>query len=251
MFNLVKYELKGYFKDFIIIIGIIALLNILLYTRIHSWPEGVIATLSFLISFGALIIVLIWNIKLFSRDMYEDSGYLLFTLPQTGYSVLGSKLITAIIQGLIVGAVALAFNFIALQSIDEVRSNLGLIANNINPKLTVLSIASSLLNYIFFLTTVYFSIALSKIAIKKRRLGKLGGFVIFVIVSLVVAKITSVIGKIFPKNFSLNILSAQSQFGLYGSNELSVNIAVTIFSIILFILMFIATSYIIENKIDF
>lgn len=233
MFSLVKYELKGYFKDFIIILGIITILNMLLYTKMHSWPEAAIVTVSVLITFGAAIIVLIWNIKLFSRDMYEDSGYLLFTIPQNGYSVLGSKLITSIIQALIVGGIALIFNFIFL--------------HNINLKLVI----SGLLNYISFLTTIYFSIALSKIAIKKRRFGKLGGFVIFVVVFLIIGKVTTIIAETFPKTFSLDALSIHSQLTLYGSSEFSINIATTIFSFILFILMFVATSYVIENKIDF
>lgn len=251
MFNLIKYELKGYFKDFIIILGIIALVNILLYTRMNTWSKGAIVSLSFLVTFGAFIIVLIWNIKLFSRDMYEDSGYLLFTLPQTGYSVLGAKLITSIIQALIVGAVALIFNFISLQILDDFRNNAQMVFSNINPNLAPISVMSSLLNYVFFLTTIYFSIALSKIAIKKRRFGKLGAFVIFVVFSLIVGKITMTISKAFPQSFKLNLLSAQSQLSFYGPGDISINIAATIFSVILFVLMFITTSYIIENKIDF
>ncbi|MBV7274393.1 hypothetical protein [Clostridium thailandense] len=251
MFNLIKYELKGYFKDFIIILGIIALINILLYTRMNTWPRGAIVSLSFLVSFAAAIVVLIWNIKLFSRDMYEDSGYLLFTLPQTGYSILGSKLITSIIQVLIVGAVALIFNFISLQSIDNFRNNAQIVFSNINPNLAPISIISSLINYVFFLTTIYFSISLSKIAIRKRKFGKLGAFVIFVIFSLIVGKITMSISNTFPQSFKLNLLSAQSQISLYGPSNISINIAATIFSVMLFILMFIATSYIIENRIDF
>lgn len=251
MFNLIKYELKGYFKDFIIILGIIALINILLYTRMNTWSKGAIVSLSFLVSFAAAIIVLIWNIKLFSRDMYENSGYLLFTLPQKGYSVLGAKLITSIIQCIIVGTVALIFNFISLQSMDNFHNNAQMVLSNINPNLAPISIISSLLNYVFFLTTIYFSIALSKIAIQKRKFGKLGAFVIFVVVSLIVGKITTAISKAFPKSFNLNLLSAQSQLSFYGPSNISINMATTIFSVILFILMFIATSYIIENRIDF
>ena len=92
---------------------------------------------------------------------------------------------------------------------------------------------------------------LSKIAIKKRRFGKLGAFIIFVVISLIVGRITTLITRVFPQSFKLNLLSAQSQLSFYGPGDISINIASTIFSVILFILMFITTSYIIENKMDF
>lgn len=251
MFNLIKYELKGYYKDFIIILGAIAALNVLLYTRINTWPEGSVAALSFLITFAAAVVVFIWNIRLFSRDLYEDSGYLLFTLPQSGYSILGAKIITSIVQGLIVGAVALIFNYISFHGIGQFNIEFGLIMRNISPKFIAESIVASLFEYIYFLTTIYFSIALSKVAIKKKKVGKLGGFIIFIIVSIIVAKITQIIVDIFPQTFNLNILTAQSQLAMYGAHIIPINIAAMILNVILFVLMFIATAYIIENKIDF
>lgn len=251
MFNLIKYELKGYYKDFIIMIGAIAALNVLLFTRINIWPQEAVIFCSFLISFAAAVVVFIWNIRLFSRDLYEDSGYLLFTLPQSGYSILGAKLITSIVQGLIVGAVALLFNYISIQGHSSFSINLGLIMRNISPKFITESIVSSLFEYVYFLTTIYFSIALSKVAIKKKKVGKLGGFIIFIIISIIVAKITQIVVGIFPQTFDLNILTAQSQLAMYGSHAIPINIAAVILNVILFVLMFIATAYILENKIDF
>lgn len=251
MFNLMKYELKGYYKDFIIILGAIAALNVLLYTRINTWPEGSVPAISLLITFAAAVVVFIWNIRLFSRDLYEDSGYLLFTLPQSGYSILGSKIITSIVQGLIVGAVALIFNYISFHGIGQFNIEFGLIMRNISPKFIAESIVASLFEYIYFLTTIYFSIALSKVAIKKKKVGKLGGFIIFIIVSIIVAKITQIIVEIFPQTFNLSIVTAQSQLAMYGAHIIPINIAAMILNVILFVLMFIATAYIIENKIDF
>ena len=126
MFNLVKYELKGYYKDFIIAIGIIALVSLGLLTRINVWQDQSIGGISFMLSFAAMVVVFIWNIKIFSRDMYEDSGYLLCTLPQTGYSILASKLITALSQSIIVGIVAMLFNYIVFQSLAHGRIDLSI-----------------------------------------------------------------------------------------------------------------------------
>lgn len=251
MFNLIKYELKGYYKDFIIILGAIAILNLLLFTRTNIWPKEGIYALSLLITFAAMVVVFIWNIRVFGRDMYEDSGYLIFTLPEKGYSILGGKLLTSIIQMVIVGIVALLFNYINFQNIPNWKSDFYNIVSNINVKLIVFGIFTAIVQYIYFLTTIYFSISLSKVAIKKKKMGKMGAFIIFVILSIVIGKISEILIKAFPQTFDINIFSAQTQLTLYGPHVIPINISVVIFDIILFIVMFIAASYIMENKLDF
>lgn len=251
MFNLVKYELRGYYKDFIIAISVIALINLLLFTRINVWQGGAIVAVSSMVSFAAMVVVFIWNIKVFSRDLYADSGYLLFTLPQSGYSILGSKLIAAILQSAIVGIVAMIFNYISIQNLGDLKLGFDYIFKNVNLGSVVFIIIAGIIEYIYFLITIYFSISLSKIAIKKKKVGKLGGFVIFVILSIVVGKITQLLTNIFTQSVNINMFTTQSQLSGYGQNVIPVNIAAAVFNAIVFILMFLATAYIIENKLDF
>lgn len=72
MFKLLKYDLKGYFKDFIIMACSIIILNLALLTRINVWSSDAIFSLSMLIGFVASIIVVVWNVTVFSRDLYGD-----------------------------------------------------------------------------------------------------------------------------------------------------------------------------------
>ncbi len=64
-----------------------------------------------ILSFACLV-VLIWNINMFSKDLYSDTSYLIFTLPVKGRSILGAKLITSIIQVILVNIVAGIFIYI-------------------------------------------------------------------------------------------------------------------------------------------
>jgi hypothetical protein len=251
MINLIRYELKGYAKDFIITFGIIFILNILLYTRIGVWEEPSIGVASYMISFAVMIGVFIWNITLFTRDMYNDSGYLLFTLPETGYSILGSKILTSLIQNIIVGVVAVFFNFIVFTRIlpnwkEILSKTLGVL----NPGLVLFAIMSSIIYFLYFLTTIYFSISLSKVAIRNKKFGKLSAFIIFVVLSIVVGELTSTIMKVFPEDFTINIISAKSQLLMQSMHGIEINIASIIFNAILFVVLFLATSFILENKID-
>ncbi|MCH5138222.1 hypothetical protein JMF89_13555 [Clostridiaceae bacterium UIB06] len=255
MFNLIKYELKGYYKDFIIAIGLIALVSLFLITRANVWQVQSITAFSFMVSFAAAVVVFIWNIRTFSRDMYEDTGYLLLTLPQRGYSILASKLISALIQSLVVGAVTLLFNYIVLKSTSKMDINFSImltdITRNVNLSFVMFMIFAALLEYFYFLIVIYFSITLSKVAIKKKKFGKFSSFIIFIIISIVFEKLTQFLTTTFPKSINLNILSSNSHLFMQGTQFMPINIAVAVFNIIVFILMFLATSYIIENKLDF
>jgi hypothetical protein len=256
MFNLVKYELKGYYKDFIIILGVLILGNLFLFTKINEWQPQAVFAFSAMLTFAATIVVFIWNIRIFSRDMYEDTGYLLFTLPQKGYSILGAKLITTVIQALVVDLVAMSFNFIhasKMGNFNEIFTNL---QGNVSMGFIVFISLGVLFEYLYFVLTIYFSISLSKVAIKNKKMGKIGGFLIFIAISVVQGKVMQLLTNIFPNTFNINVFTAQGQLNLYGVmgdsvSSWPINIAATIFIIILFLAMYWAISYIIENKLDF
>lgn len=255
MFNLIKYELKGYYKDFIIAAGIITLINLFLFSRAHVWEVQSIMAISFMVSFAAAVVVFIWNIKIYSRDMYEDTGYLLCTVPQRGHSILASKLISALIQALVVGAVTLLFNYIVLKSTSKIDINLSImmedVIRNVNLGFVLFMVLASFFEYFYFLLVIYFCITLSKVAVKRRKIGKMSSFILFIIISIVFGKVTQFLMTTFPQSINLNILSSKSNLFMQGAQLMPINIAVTIFNIAVFILMFLATSYIIENKLDF
>ncbi|MBC2580814.1 hypothetical protein [Clostridium sp. DJ247] len=255
MFNLIKYELKSYYKDFAIIASIILITNLLLFTRINVWPKEAVFTLSCLIGFAAMIFVLIWNIKVFSRDMYEDTGSLIFTLPQSGSSILTSKMLTALIQAAVIGIISIVFTMINFHIVLNNETNFMDLFKSINPSAYLFLFVSTIFEYAQFILTIYFSITLSKFAIKKRKMGKFGSFVIFVIISLGIGKIAEMIRTIFPQNFEIKIFlpMVHSSFNTLVDSSVSflpVNIATVIFEIILFIALFIGTSYIMEKKLD-
>ncbi len=252
MFNLVKYELKGHVKELTIIISSVILLSLLLYTRINVWEQGAVFVCSVMISFAAMVLVFIWNIMLFSRDMYEESGYLLFTLPKKGYSILGGKLLTALCQVILVGIVVGLFNFITFtQTVPDWKNVISEITKVISYKFVAFSVLTSVFQYVSLLVLIYFSISLSKVAIKKKKLGKLSAFVIFVVSSLIIGKTADALTTVFPQTFSISMVSNTMQSVMNNAHEvIPVNISLLVFDIVLCVAIFIVTSYILEKKID-
>lgn len=95
-----KYEIKGTYK---ILLGILALVLILI-TGIYMYSRdssnflnfgAIFMTLSVLVLFGTSLATFLYIVSSFKNELYEDRGYLTFTLPLTGNQIVGAKLLVA------------------------------------------------------------------------------------------------------------------------------------------------------------
>ena len=97
---------------------------------------------------------------------------------------------------------------------------------------------------------------IGKVALKGKKIGKIGSFIIFIILVLVIGWISVKITTLFPQNldlsdFSINktVILINSDFSAPGGN-FNINIAQTIFDIIIFAGLFIGSSNLIDKKLD-
>jgi len=256
MWNLIKYELKSYFKELSILIGLVVFLNLLLLTRVGVWPREAITAFAFLIAFVSSIVIFIWNISLYNRDIYGSTGYLLFTLPQKGYSILASKMLSSLIQMVIVNLVSLLFIIWNLFKINDIAQILNMAKESLSSNAIVLAAFTTFYQYLYLLIFIYFCITISKVAIRNKKTGKFGAFVIFVVISIVVGKLGAWISEVFPYSLNINIITEQAfqQLSQYANvtilPSIPFNVAYCIFNIITFIGFFVATSYLLEHKMD-
>lgn len=246
MLKLIKYELQTVWKDLLVVLAIILLLNLALLTRINVWKDGIVFGLSCLIYFGGLVAIFIGNIRMFTRDLKEDTGYLLFTLPQGGYSILGEKLIVVLISLVLTSIVGMIF--------------VGVTSNLININLfngfgfgAVLQIIGELYQYISLIVLIYFIIAFTKMIMKGKRLSGLVEVAIFAAFGFLSYEIEKFIGRILPYRAniaggSINLQISQQVKSVYGN--VSFNIANGIFELIVTIVLFAVTAYILEKKIE-
>ncbi|MBX4258750.1 hypothetical protein KTC96_14725 [Clostridium estertheticum] len=249
MFKLVKYELRA---NFLTIIGsciVIIIANLLLMAKKDSWGNAVIA-LSGCLMIATIIVIFISSLNIMSKYLHNDSGYLLFTLPQSGMSIITSRLITSLIQISIIVVVSLLMSYLTLT--DKIDFSF---LENLKPGLILYSIINYIWGIIYFLTSIYFCMVIGKIALKGKKLGKIGSFVIFIILSIVTIWLSSKITTLLPQNlnlsdFSINTTNALN-FGTTASESaFNINIAGAIFDIIVFIGLFMGTSYLIDKKLD-
>ncbi|WP_026881772.1 hypothetical protein [Clostridium akagii] len=259
MANLIKYEIIGRYKSVAMLIIISVLANLLLLIRPFNWPDTGLFVISILIAVVVSVVLFIWSISIFSQDIYDDKGYLTFTLPKSGYSIIASKLIVTCIFYIIIEIISVLSMYYYGSRLGDIGKALDTSGIRINVGACILIILWSVLigtalNFI----KIYFAITITRLSILKKKLGKFMAFVSYVILSIIYGIITWGLEKIFPQDFYIKLFTSVSgSIGTLQSGNTDVitkgfpvNTANFVFSIILCVVLFIATSYLVEKKID-
>ena len=292
MKKFIKYEIRGTYKFIMGIIAVILLASSVIqyniFNAVKSFdgsggmapngsfaPNGFLAfmfILSVFVIFGAFITAFFYIVSSFRKELYEDRGYLTFTLPLTGNQILGSKLIVALMWNTLIAASAFIFNLI-LGSIlfkGELRVIIEEVLRTINISF-LSSIVPSAVSGVLTLIIVYFAISLSKVSIGSKKIGGMW-FIIFLIISGLVSYAVSRIVVAIPyyldvssfKIVSLDTMREILRNVTFGPDRMNVfdisansltypgfiNIAGFIGDILFAVGFFIATGYIIENRVE-
>lgn len=292
MSKYIKYEIKGTFKFILTLILTVlgASAGLQLYAAntmnkfnnlnnsnitASSTPVFIVVVLG-LVIFGAFVTAFFYIIGSFRKELYEDRGYLTFTLPLTGKQILGSKLLVALMWSALLGLSALLFNLAlaavlfgsrfteAFNYLYSYGMSKGMFNIIINFGL------ASILSAVSTLLLIYFAITLSRVSIRNKKIGGLW-FIVFLILNALVSYATLKAINIIPYYIDMTtfkiigetgignivgsnpyLMSPGDDFGmiLSSSSGLIVNIGSLLFSILVMIGTFLGTSYLIEKKID-
>lgn len=258
MFKLIKYELIGKWRALAILSISIIILNLALLGLWSVWNHGVIIMLSVLISMVSSVVIFVWCITIFTNDIYDDKGYLTFTVPQRGYSILGAKLIMTIIFSLVVSVISGGFSYILISKAANIPQWLDKIGVTINVMPSIIFLIYSFVSSALKMLEIYFAITVTRLAVFKKKLGKFIAFLAVVVEFIILAFINLGLSKLFKQDIYIKVIKSVSGSVNSGNSTIDtltrgipLPIATDIvFPIILFIVLFIATGYMIENKID-
>lgn len=277
-----KYEIKGSYKFILGILAIVIIASTFIQMNVKSTMLGLdqptsmgnsmtgfkafTMGMSVLIIFGAFLTAFFHIVGSFKKELYEDRGYLTFTLPLRGNQIVGGKIIVATLWFIVLGATIIIYNLLLaliLYGGDwlEVAKELLSMVNEGGISLGIVGGLSSILTLIL----IYFSIALSKVSFKNKKLGGLW-FIVFLILNGLTGYIIIKVGDVFPYYLNLNgfkilpyyqldiLPSLNSGMGnsiLFGTDYGAyINIGGLLSQIILGATTFLGTGYLIEKKID-
>ena len=274
----IKYEIKGSYK---FILGVLALVLILI-TGIFAYSinvdegsvlGGMFVGLSTLVIFGTLLTTFLYIVGSFRKELYEDRGYLTFTLPLTGNKILGAKLIVAIIWFILLGIVIAGYNILMVMIFTPIKLNISEFFSMIRgmniPYREIIAFAIAvIISGVSTIILIYFSMALGRVTLRNKKIGGFW-FVIFLVLSGLISYVQIKIIQLLPYYIDLNTFKIISydmfnkgfaSFSVIQFNDAALltsngdttilNIGGFLYNILIVVITFLGTGHLIENKID-
>lgn len=254
MFKFMKYEIKSQYKVILSLLILCIILNGLLLLKYDNWHSELIFGLTILIAFGLNLVVLIYIIHCYNGDLYEDRGYLTFTLPLNGNKILTSKIILAMLWFIIISLISGVFVIMAFNNMTIPEQVSEFINIFINFKTISLSIILGLLSTLTLLVIIYFSITLTRVTLKGRRIGKFLAVIVFLVIRFGKQYIHFKIAEFLPYNVNVSIINNfhynSNGWNINMVDGVVINIPGMIFSTLVIVGLYLSTSYFIDKKID-
>lgn len=189
MINLIKYEWRRKWLYVIGLMIIILLLNIGIYMRGYN-PEKQMVTLIFSnmgIFFAGFLTMLIMHIRKIYLLLFTDEGPFTFLTPLNGYEILGSNLLGALLDSVLLllftgGVMLFNLQINDTQFIEEAVQMIKLSGINVYEAIPT-TLTTIFLNYSLLLITIYLSMILVKTLLYNIRFKKILSFVVFLFMS--------------------------------------------------------------------
>lgn len=198
------------------------------------------------------VITIVLTIQRFKKNLLDDEGYLMFTLPVKSSNLILSKCLVALIYGIISASVALLSFFIigAIGGEVKISDFLYVFTQSMFPVGTTFIVYLSLvllMNYTVFILTIYLALSIGQLPqLNKYRL--VSGVIVFFVINLVITNIES----LFTDTFFSRIGQVEDISLLAGT--VSTNLTYMLFSILLSavigIVLFLSTNWILNKKLN-
>ena len=194
-----------------------------------------------LTSLAIFIIIIIEGINMLKEDLFEECGYLTFTIPKKGRTILASKLVLLLLQLSLWAVISVGFGSIFFSKLPY--HEMVQIETQIDFYFfpTVLFILTAFFNFVLM---IHFSLTLTRTLLVNRRYsGLLSIGIFFFLVYL--------IEKVYYGPFLNQIRYISIHSGIETKiNFLSGDYTAVFLNLILIVIFFTATAYLLEKKIN-
>ena len=187
------------------------------------------------------VIIIIEGINMLKEDLFEDCGYLTFTIPKKGRTILASKLVLLFMQlvlwtSITVGFGSIFYSKLPYREMVQIKSQVDF---SFLP--TVLFILTAFFNLVLM---IHFSLTLTKTLLVNKRYSNLLSIGIFFFLAYLIE-------KVYYGPFLNQIRYISLHYGIEAKiNFLSGGYTAVFLNIILTAVFFTATAYLLENKIN-
>ncbi len=260
MLKLIKFEMKRKKTLFQAALFIVVVTQLLISMRFFAVDasfrvnhnENLILLYLVIVFIVFAILYFIDLVTLFRNDVFHPEGYMLFMTPNSGYKILASKLMFALIEGLsifLIYFVLLLINMrmlygsVFFQDLRQINMDW-----NIMPLVGRfgLSVITSLVE---FALTVYLSYAIFKSLFPNLRFKGLLTLIIFFVISVFKGRIVAYISAFEMKRTYYAFLDEEMITQVIGVIREALNVSIG-FNIVSAVITFLITGYLLEKKVN-
>ena len=246
MVTLLKYEIYRRWRWLVLRYAALIIIGAVLLNRVSSPAYqyefiGESIGKFALTSLAIFIIIIIEGINMLKEDLFEECGYLTFTIPKKGRTILASKLVLLLLQLSLWAVISVGFGSIFFSKLPY--HEMVQIETQIDFYFfpTVLFILTAFFNFVLM---IHFSLTLTRTLLVNRRYsGLLSIGIFFFLVYL--------IEKVYYGPFLNQIRYISIHSGIETKiNFLSGDYTAVFLNLILIVIFFTATAYLLEKKIN-
>lgn len=257
MLKLIKYEFIKKSKLILITLIISLALNLLAITKGAGGSAMFLAFFPMIVSIFYIVDIL----KMYSDDLNKKSGYMLFMTPNSGYKIIVSKILTAIIEGfallflyfiyvlingsyiLYVAGTQIYFNFNEIiAAINNLLSgNLGFNLGHV-----FMFLITALLFLVSFLTTAYTAMTIRKSIFAEIKFGGALSFVIFLLINWALSAVSAEIFDLLTPYYNLVDFTSRPA----AQDLVYIFMPINILSLIQIVILTFCSGYLLEKKIN-
>ena len=246
MMTLLKYEIYRRWKWLAIRYAALIILGLIYFYRASVSPMqyNIIAASMgkfILVCIVVFAIIIVEGINMLKEDLFEQSGYLTFTIPRTGRSILFSKLILLLLQLSFWAVISIKFGsmFFYKLPFEEISQITTQIDFSLYP--TILFILTAFFNFVLL---IHFSLTLTKTLLYNKKYSGMISIGIFFLLAYFIE-------NFYYGPFLNQIKHAYIEISNVSNVDmLTAGYTSVLLNIILAVAFFSATAYLLERKIN-
>lgn len=212
MLKMTKYEYRKNIFPLLIVFIVFACLEVyfvaatLLELEAHS---TIAMTLLMLAAFCSYIFVLLYGVISYSADLKNKSGYLVFMAPISSYKVIGAKLLSTLLIGIVLVALIILLTVVdyslaaqiygfesLLDMLKELLSAFGYSMTQI--LINVLAyVLVMLIEFFMIITVAYFAISLCSTVLQNKKSKGFVSFLLFIVLIVIISIIAAKLPRLY------------------------------------------------------
>jgi ABC-2 type transport system permease protein len=264
MGRIMKYEIKKSRMIFLIMTVMMLILEaaFLIVNRFSINGSSIIALFLILSAFITYIMVLVNGVMMFSRDMREKSGFMVYMTPVPIWQIILGKILVCFISGAILFAAYVLFGYMdmgclqkSLAAADSAGAKMfGMMLKNMmtmDAFKTIMRVLISILCSTFaLLNAAYLAISLGNTVLRGKKGERAISFVFFVVIMIILQIISFKVAGLGSGDNNIGLVMDKSGLNFSVAADVWREILDNAMSVVFGFAMFGGSSYLIKNKID-